>query len=272
MAVGIESKIKSLEETLHAVGPLAVAVSGGVDSMTLAIKASSVQPDSQMFHAISPAVPRAATARVRQFAKDLDWNLQEIQAGEFKDKRYIGNPYNRCFFCKQNLYGVIRQHTTLPIVSGANLDDLDDFRPGLVAAKSFEVRHPYIESQMSKDNVRLLARLVGADSLSELPASPCLSSRVETGIEIDANVLRAIDSVESWIAESYSPEVVRCRVVQNGLRVELDGEFVDQLSDAKRQDITSKVEAEFSTRLSSPAVHFGVYEMGSAFVKGASDN
>src|SRR5262245_32919327 len=114
---------------------LSVAVSGGVDSMTLAYVAHRFSRGSvSMVHAVSPAVPVAATARVRDYAEREDWNLQVVGAGEFDDPRYRANPVNRCYFCKVNLYDRIRGLSGSAIASGANLDDLGDYRPGLTAA------------------------------------------------------------------------------------------------------------------------------------------
>ena len=85
--------------------PVKVAVSGGVDSMTLAILAGrTLGRDAVMFHAVSPAVPPAATERVRGVARSEGWRLRELDAGEFADEDYVANPYIRCFHCKNNLY------------------------------------------------------------------------------------------------------------------------------------------------------------------------
>ena len=130
-------------------GPLAVAVSGGVDSLTLADPRppAGLGPTALMVHAVSPAVPGEATARVRAEAAREGWDLRVIEAGEFADPAYRANPVNRCFFCKTNLYGAIRQrHRPARWLSGANLDDLGEYRPGLDAAREHGVRHPYVEA------------------------------------------------------------------------------------------------------------------------------
>ena len=174
---------RALDRVLTAIGPAGVAVSGGVDSTTLAVVAHRRFPErSSMVHAVSPAVPPEATARVRELARDEGWDLKVIDAGEFQDPDYLANPVNRCFFCKTNLYGTMRRHVSGVLVSGTNLDDLGDYRPGLEAAKRHGVRHPYVEAEIDKAGVRALARHLGLGALAELPAAPCLSSRVETGI------------------------------------------------------------------------------------------
>ena len=184
-------------------GGVAVAVSGGIDSLTLAAFAQAECPDVEMFHAVSPAVPGDATARVERLAEQRGWRLRVVEAGEFNDANYIANPTNRCFFCKTNLYGAIARHTSSQMVSGANTDDLGEYRPGLDAARGHEVRHPYLEAGIDKRTVRGLARRIGLGALSELPAAPCLSSRVETGIAIRPEVLRAIHAVERDLAQDF---------------------------------------------------------------------
>jgi len=124
----------ALEAILSDLPNLAIAVSGGVDSMTLAHAAHRAGiPGLLVVHALSPAVPAEATARVRDHARRFGWRLTEVDAGEFADPQYRANPVNRCYFCKTNLYARIAHVTEGPIASGANLDDLGDDRPGLLA-------------------------------------------------------------------------------------------------------------------------------------------
>ena len=175
---------------------LTIAVSGGVDSLTLAAHAGRRMRITAA-HAVSPAVPAEATARVKAMAAKEGWPLRIIDAREFSDPRYLGNPLNRCYFCKTNLYRRIAEALPGTIASGANTDDLGDFRPGLAAAEEHGVVHPYVEAGVSKAQLRALAASLGLGEVASLPAQPCLASRVETGIPIDAGDLRFIDRVET---------------------------------------------------------------------------
>ena len=95
---------QALVEVLATIGPVAVAVSGGVDSMTLAhVAHDTVGRAAEIYHAVSAAVPREATDRVRRHADVRGWILHIVDAGETADERYLENPVNRCFFCKSNL-------------------------------------------------------------------------------------------------------------------------------------------------------------------------
>lgn len=202
---------------------LAVAVSGGVDSMTLAhVAACHSRTLPTMYHATSPAVPAAARERVEGHAAKHGWRLVVIDAAELADARYRANPIDRCYYCKTNLYERIAGTTQDPIASGTNRDDLADFRPGLRAAAEREVVHPYVEAGIGKRDIYEIASTLGLADLEHLPAQPCLASRVETGIAIDAADLAFIDSVETRLAAAFGREsTVRCRVTHAGIVIEI---------------------------------------------------
>ena len=215
------------DQRLHAVlgqyGPLAIAVSGGVDSMLLAHAATRSGIDVQILHAASPAVPAAATERVREHALRHGWDFKVIDAGELSDERYSANPVNRCFFCKERLYSRMRSVTDRQIASGANMDDLGDYRPGLDAARHAGVVHPYVDAAISKGEIYAMARAYGLKDIAALPAQPCLASRMETGIPVTADALYFIEEAELSI-RSLLPHAqdVRCRITAAGVAIELN--------------------------------------------------
>ena len=260
--------LAALRERLRALGEVAVAVSGGVDSMTLAVVAGRLPGSGiHMYHAVSPAVPPDATARVRGYATRERWTLEVMDAGEFADERYRTNPANRCYFCKTNLYGAMAARAAGVLVSGTNVDDLGDFRPGLAAAGEHAVRHPYVEAGLGKREVRAVARTLGLDDLAELPAAPCLSSRVETGIAIDPGDLLAVHRVETRVRATLAPESVRCRVRREAVVVELDPPALDRCGEGVREAMANEVRAAFGARLGGRPVRFEPYRMGSAFLR-----
>ena len=257
--------IDELEAVLGSIGHCAIAVSGGVDSMTLAVVGHRLlgADKVQMFHAVSAAVPPQATARVERYARLEGWDLVKMDAGEIADPRYVANPANRCYFCKTNLYGSMAGRSELQLLSGTNLDDLGDYRPGLDAANEHDVKHPYVEAGIDKTGVRAIAHHLGRSDLAELPAAPCLSSRVETGIAIEPATLVAINNAENLLRAALSPKTVRCRGRAEGVVVELDEPTLSALSEEQNARLGLQVGNFF---VPPAKVRFTHYKMGSAFL------
>ena len=254
-------KHQQLEQILAGLGCCSVAVSGGVDSMTLAGVAHQVLGDkATMIHAVSAAVPSQATQRVRRYAKHYGWNLKEIDAGELTNPDYQRNPANRCYYCKSSLYSSIARLESGVTVSGTNIDDLSDYRPGLVAAKEQNVRHPYVEANITKAELRQIATTLGFDDLADLPASPCLASRVETGIPIQIMDLEQVNAIEVTLQSKVEAENVRCRVKESGLELQLDKEALEGMTDAEKNSLLEDV-----TRLTTKPLSIAPYQKGSAF-------
>lgn len=218
---------QSLQSLLSVLRPhpaLAVAVSGGVDSMVLAYLAHGYGSGTvEAVHAVSPAVPAAATDRVRRHALRHGWTLRLIDAGEMADPDYLRNPVDRCFHCKKNLYDSMGAIAGVPMASGTNVDDLSDFRPGLEAARQRGVIHPYVEAGLRKADIYALAQAHGLDDLAALPAQPCLASRIETGIAVDEDSLRFIEQAELGLAHLLPGQrALRCRITAAGVVLECD--------------------------------------------------
>ena len=262
MVPAIATTIEALGRELDRYGRVAIAVSGGIDSLTLATLAARRRGEhAEMFHSLTASVPSEATARTRELAARFGWRLNVIDARELAREEYLSNPVNRCFYCKQSLYAEIARHTSAQVLSGANADDLAEYRPGLDAAREAGARHPFVDAGIDKRTIRAIARSLGLGALSEIPASPCLSSRVETGIRIEATILDRIHSAENAVRALVAASAVRCRVRASGIVVEIDAQALAATDAPTRAAAADAVAAIFGSR---PA--FAPYRNGSAFL------
>ena len=190
-----------------------------------------------------------------------------LETEEFANPLYVANGSDRCYHCKTDLYervGDLAKRLGVDvIVNGANADDLGDYRPGLDAAREAGARHPYVEAGIDKATIRAIARAIGLGDLAEIPASPCLSSRVETGIRIEPTTLRRIEAAEIAVRPFVPANTaIRCRVRAGGIVVEIEEEVLETLDDARRQVIKSQVAKSFGRE---PTL--APYRMGSAFLR-----
>jgi uncharacterized protein len=222
--------LRRLEAVLAGIMPRIVACSGGVDSLLLATVAHRADPEATtVAHAVTPAVPGRATGRVLAMAADEGWALELLTTAEFDDERYLRNPTDRCYYCKSHLYdamvrlaGRVQDRPGWQLASGANADDLGEYRPGLLAASERGVRHPLVEAHLSKEDVRNLARQLSLD-FAELPAAPCLASRLYTGTRVTEARVRAVDAGEEVLRQRLGIGVVRCRLRSDEVLVEVRG-------------------------------------------------
>jgi len=160
--------------------------------MTLAILACRTLGErATMLHAIAPAVPAEATRRVEAVARGEGWALHLLDGGEFGDGAYLASPYDRCFHRKTRLYAALAGVGGGVMLSGTNTDDLADYRPDLGAASDHSVRHPFVEAGVDTRGARALYRQLGYAEIAELPAAPCLPSRIEAAALTSVHPCRA---------------------------------------------------------------------------------
>ena len=259
-----------IERALLDVRPRVIACSGGIDSLLLATLAHRLNPDETVVaHAVSPAVPEDATDRVRRWADHQGWRLRLVRSGEFADERYLSNPVNRCYFCKSNLYAALKDIAAdldagAILLSGANVDDLGEYRPGLEAASENGVRHPWIEAGLRKADIRAIARELELP-FAALPASPCLASRLYTGTTVTAPRLRAVERGEALVRARTGVEVVRCRIREGELMIEVRDEDRARITDGLVAEVLAEARGA-EPGLAAARLDAGAYSPGRAFV------
>jgi uncharacterized protein len=223
-----------LLQTLRGYQRVAVAYSGGIDSTVVAQAAQLALGDAAIaVTAVSDSLAAGELDEAIALAQRIGIAHRVIQTREFDNPDYLRNSPDRCYHCKTELYSRLvdlRDSLGVDVIaSGANTDDLGDYRPGLQAAAEHGIRHPLQECGLGKDAVRALARAWDLPTWDK-PASPCLSSRIAYGEEVSPERVRMIDQAEQWL-RARGLRVVRVRYHQGDLaRVEVPADDLATLA------------------------------------------
>src|ERR1700722_5336463 len=209
-----------------------VAFSGGVDStFVLRVAHDPLRERVLALTTPSPTMPDDDRLSALEMARLIGARHLVIESNELEIPGYARNPIDRCYLCKHNLFTVCeakaRELQIDDIVDGLNLDDLNDYRPGIKAASEKRVRHPLVEAEMSKADIRELSRARGSPTWDR-PASPCLSSRFPYGTTITPDGLRQVEQGERLL-HAMGFRVARVRFHGEVARLEVEADEIPRL-------------------------------------------
>ncbi len=200
----IQDKYNSLAAILKKLQKVVVAYSGGVDS-TFLLKAAVDTLGTENVLAcigISSSLSKSQYNRAIECAADIGAAIEEVEVHEVLDTKYSENNPDRCFHCKSHLYTVLQNIAEKKgfgsVICGCNFDDMDDFRPGNKAARVYGVLSPLAEAQMTKDDIRNMSRKFNLPT-ADIPASPCLASRLTYGLEVTEQRLKQVEEAEDFL-------------------------------------------------------------------------
>jgi len=241
----LDAKLERMRAIFAPMRSLIVAFSGGVDStLVLKVAHDALGGSVLALTTTSPTMPDEDRDSALAMARLIGARHLVVESNELEIPGYAANPINRCYLCKHNLFTVCEAKAAQlgidEIVDGLNLDDLHDYRPGMQAASEKRVRHPLVEAEMTKADVRALSRSMGLPTWDR-PASPCLSSRFPYGTEITPEGLKQVAAGEKLLHSMgfavarvrYHGDVARleveqsriARIFETGIRETIDREF-----------------------------------------------
>ncbi|MGQ7868358.1 ATP-dependent sacrificial sulfur transferase LarE [Sunxiuqinia sp. sy24] len=233
LAPHLQNKLSQLEDWYSQRKGSIVAFSGGIDSTLVLFLARKFQGRANAIAVISNSESlKAKDFKLAQsFCQDFDIQLEVIKTEELSDLRYNQNPENRCYFCKEHLFHdlqvINKKHPDFDVLSGTNQDDLADYRPGLQAAAKYQVLAPMAACQLTKDELRQIAKHFELPNWDK-PASPCLSSRIPYNHQITREKLQQVEDAENLLNEKGFKDV-RVRHYGNYAKVEVQPSELDKL-------------------------------------------
>lgn len=242
----LTDKLNALEKWFQQRKGSIVAFSGGIDSALVLFLARKFQGRENAIGVISnsESLKNRDFQQAKAFCEQFDIRLEVIVTRELDDERYNQNPIDRCFFCKEHLFhdltGICSKYPGFEVLSGTNADDLGDYRPGIDAAKKFQVQSPMVDCRVTKDELRQLAHYFGLPNWNK-PASPCLSSRIPYNQAVTVEKLRQIEAAEE-ILNSYGFEDVRVRHYGSYGKIEVRREELEKLRPVQ-QEVVDKIKA-----------------------------
>lgn len=230
----IAAKIEIVQQLLNG-KKIIVAFSGGVDSVVVAHLAKTVATDVLLIMQVGSSVGIGEQENAQHVAQLLQLPLEFLEYDEYVESdAYARNPPNRCYYCKDLLHdkleAIRKTHNFDVVVGGTNFSDLFGHRPGYAAVQEHNALSPLITAQLTKLEIRWIARQVKLP-VWDKPATPCIASRVHTGIPITAERLQRIRTAEYTLKQHYNFRVLRVRETEIGASVEVGS---TELSTAQR--------------------------------------
>ena len=247
----LEQKLARLGEIFRPMRSLMVAFSGGVDS-TFVLKAACDALGDRVLAltTTSPTMPDDDRLSALEMGRLIGARHLVIESNELEIPGYAQNPLNRCYLCKHNLFTVCvakaRELGIDEIADGLNLDDLNDYRPGIQAATEQSVRHPLVEAELTKADVRELSRALGLPTWDRA-ASPCLSSRFPYGTQITPAGLQMVERGERLL-HALGFRVARVRYHGEVARLEVEASEVARLLEPATRETVDRELKKFGFR------------------------
>ncbi len=224
----LQKKLNRVKNILKKYPGVVVAFSGGVDSSLLLKIAKDVLNDRVIaMTAFSSIHPKDELNTAKKIAKKIGCKHLTIHSEELKNRKFLKNPKNRCYYCKIELFKMFKRLAAeygYDVIEASNTSDLMDYRPGLKALAALGIKSPFIQAGVKKKEIRMLAKNFHLPNWNK-PSMACLASRIPYGIKIDKKILKRIERAEYYL-KKFRLTQVRVRDHYPMARIEvLENEF-----------------------------------------------
>lgn len=240
----LNHKLEKLKNILKKYEKVLIAYSGGVDSTFLLKVAVDTLGKKNVITtvAISQTYPKNDLSCAKKIIKQFGVRHLFLKTGEMSNKNFVRNTPDRCYWCKDELFGrlaeLAKKEKIKIICDGTNYSDRNDYRPGMKAAEKWNIKHPLLEAELSKNDIRLLSKKMKLPTWNK-EASPCLASRFPYGHKITSEKLKKINDAENELRKLQLKNL-RLRDYKDTARIEIDK---NQLSKIFKNNIHKKIVA-----------------------------
>jgi uncharacterized protein len=226
-----------------------IALSGGVDSALVACAAKkALDKQAIAVTADYKTLSQEELESAKTVCQEIGIRHIIIEYNELDNPEFTKNDQNRCFHCRTELSGhllrLAKKEKISLIVDGTNIDDLAEYRPGLVALKENGVQSPLVEIGFKKEDVRRVAREIGL-SIHDKPSNSCLASRIPWGNTVTAEKLERIEKSEVMIKQLFGVRQVRVRDLGDSANIEVDKNEIIFLNDEKKMQVLKEYMNQF---------------------------
>ncbi len=242
----LDHKHRELRQNLSSLGSALLAFSGGVDSTLLLKVCQDTIPGRFLaVTAKSDTTPRHELQDAVRYSEEIGAKHLIIESDELSLPAFVENQADKCYICKKKRFSALgtlaRQQGLAYLVDGSNLDDAQDYRPGMQAIQELGVRSPLMETGFSKSEVRRLSRKLGLATWDK-PSYACLATRIPYGIPLTREKLRQVDDGEDFLRDLGLSRQVRVRHYGDTARIEVPATDLDKFL---QEDVRPRIVSYF---------------------------